>query len=117
MALRGSPEECSRAAEACVRAYRAIERVIVESPPGRDASREAADLLQAALTALDAASHAIMGSASETKRGRMLLAQLQHLADAGETEEGFVIEGRKVARQLNETAVRLKKDLVKIGKN
>jgi hypothetical protein len=47
-----------------------------------------------------------------------LLAQWQHLADAGETKEEFVMEGRKVvACQLNETAVRLKKDLVKLGQN
>jgi len=68
MALRGGQDEGRHAADACVRACQAIERVLSKEPVDREVYREGATLLQTALLALDAANHAIMGSASETKR-------------------------------------------------
>ena len=115
MALRGGQDEGRHAADACVRACRAIERVLSKEAVDREVYREAETLLQMALLALDAANHAIMGSASETKRGRTLPTELLRLADEGEPSDQAMSEGRRVARQLDETARRLKRDLVKLG--
>jgi hypothetical protein len=67
MALRGGQEEGRHAADACVRACRAIERALSKEALDREVYREAATLFLTAVVALYAANHAI----AESVTGRL----------------------------------------------